>query len=155
EVSFGEGALLQMMRTMPNGAVARGVVEVPERGGVSSALMTYMQESEQVLSTIAVSTALAEGEVSVAGGYVVQLLPEVSEGMLAVMTERLADFEPVDRLLSREGMTPRAMVEELLYAMPFTPLEERPLSFACKCSEERLLASLATLDRREIEELVA
>lgn len=155
DVTFGDGALLQMMRTMQNGALARGVVEVPERGGVSGALMAYMQESEQVLTSIAVATRVDGADVSVAGGYVVQLLPELSEGMLMVMTERLADFEPVDALLARSGTTPLTMVEELLYGMPFTLLEERPLSFGCKCSAERLLASLATLDRREIEELVA
>ena len=51
--------LLEMMRTLQNGALHRGIVEVPfeERvGGISAALMSYMQNSEQIVSTIAVST---------------------------------------------------------------------------------------------------
>ena len=38
--------------------------------------------------------------------------------------------------------------------MPFTPLSKTPLSFTCWCSEERLVAALATLDRAEIKSMI-
>ena len=57
-VTIGPGSLLQVLRTMPRGSIHQGVVEVPERAGISGALMAYMQESEQVASVISVCTQL-------------------------------------------------------------------------------------------------
>jgi molecular chaperone Hsp33 len=153
DVRFGEGALLQMMRTLPNGTLHNGIVEVPADTGISGALMQYMHDSEQVFSIIAVGTLLEAGTVTAAGGFIVQLLPEVGDGVLAVMTERLRDFTSMEPLL-RASMTPATLLEELLYGMPYTTLEERPLRFACQCSHVRVVASLATLSVAELRSLI-
>ncbi len=153
-IEVGEGALLQMMRTLPNGSVNRGVVHVPPGGGITEAMMTYMQVSEQVDTMLAVATIFDDkGRVREAGGYLVQLLPEVGRGPLAVMTERLEDFRSIDGQLT-ENFTPHTLQNELLYGMPFTPLSESPLSFDCWCSEERLIAAIASLDRAEIRSML-
>jgi molecular chaperone Hsp33 len=154
DVSMGPGALLQMMRSLPNGALHQGVVAVPEGGGIPGALMAYMQESEQVVSTIGVVAVVEGGEVAVAGGYLVQLLPEVERGPLAVMTERLADFTRLDEVLGAPGVTPDVLLGELLYAMPYTRLEASRLAFGCRCSQVRVVSTLATLPRSDIHDLV-
>ena len=163
EISVEKGALLQMMRTLPSGALHQGMVEVPEvsradgrsgpASGISAGLMAYMQDSEQVVSTIAVATVLTGDEVVAAGGYLVQLLPEVERGPLMVMTERLAELEDLSGLL-RSGGTPDTLLEELLYGMPFTRLEASRLCFACHCSQLRVVATLATLPRADVEDLI-
>lgn len=163
-LSFGAGqgsaadrpdpALLQVMRTLPSGAIHQGVVAVPEEGGVSGALMVYMAESEQVTSTIVVTTVLRDGAIAAAGGYMVQLLPEVERGPLMIMTERLAALPNLGDVLLDPATTPDSLVSELLYGMPFTRTEESPLSFGCNCSHTRLLQSLASLPRGDIEDLV-
>lgn len=151
-IDLAPGALLQLMRTLPSGAIHQGIVEVPA-GGISAALMTYLQESEQVVSTIAVHTALRDDEPDRSSGFLLQLLPEVERGPLMLMTERLAGFGPLDDLLRQHGDNPPALIDELLYGMPFTRLDEAPLQFACGCSEIRVLASLASLPRADIQEL--
>ena len=153
----GKGGLLKMMRTLPNGALHQGIVEVsfgPQNGGISGALMEYMQHSEQIVSTIAVSTILEGEEVVAAGGYIVELLPEVERGPLMIMTQRLEDFPKLDDLLRKGELTPHALIEELLYGMPYTLLAESDLRYACHCSELRVLSSLATLPRADIEDLL-
>lgn len=152
---FGTGAVLQMMRTLVNGSLHRGVVQVPESGRISDALMAYFQESEQVASMVAVGTLMQGGEVRAAGGYLVQLLPELAEGPLMVMTERLKDFERIEALLKGPETTPESMLDELLYGMPYTRLDDTPLRFECRCSEMRLLETLATLPKKDIEEMLA
>jgi molecular chaperone Hsp33 len=154
EVSLGPGALLQVMRTLPSGSLHQGVVEVPEGGGVSGALMAYMQDSEQIVSTIAVAALFDDDAVAAAGGYLVQLLPEVERGPLMVMTERLTDFQSLDDLLRTAGGSPDALLDELLHGMPYARLEESRLGFACHCSQVRVVASLATLPRSDILDLV-
>jgi molecular chaperone Hsp33 len=151
DVVVGDGSLLQVMRTLPSGALQQGVVEIPSGAGISGALMAYMQESEQVVSMIAVTTR-ADGR---SCGYLLQLLPGVERGPLLVMTERLKDFERLDDALDDEAASADGLIDEILYGMPFTRLDDSPLRFACRCSQLRVISALATLPRREIEEMVA
>jgi molecular chaperone Hsp33 len=152
---LGEGALLQVMRTMPGGSMQQGIVEVPAPGGISAALMAYMQSSEQVESVVAVGTLGDEGGVVRAGGFIVQLLPEANEGALEAMVARLSALPDIDAPLRSSLAEPRRLVAELLTDMPYTLLEESPLRFDCRCSLERVLGSLATLDRAEIADMLA
>lgn len=153
-VRVERGAVLEMMRTLPRGGVHKGVVAVPDEGGVSSALMAYMQESEQVVSMVAVGTVMDGDTVRAAGGYLVQLLPELSEAMLAIMTERLHDLPSLDGMLRDEATTPATLMAELLHAMPHTQLADSALGFQCRCDAVRMMASIATLPRHEVLEMV-
>jgi molecular chaperone Hsp33 len=151
-------AILQMMRTLPNGALHQGLVEVSFNGqdkGISGALMAYMQHSEQIVSTIAVTTVLSGDTVVAAAGYIVELLPEVERGPLMIMTQRLEDFPQLDDLLKKGALTPDTLLADLLYGMPYTLVGQSPLSYGCRCSELRVLSSLATLPRADIEHLLS
>lgn len=148
--------LLQIARTLHNGSLHQGVVQVPrESKTISSAFMSYMQESEQIVTMIALGCHLVGGQVVAAGGYMVQLLPEVAEGPLMVMTERLKDFEDIVPLLARGAAAPENLLAETLYGMPYTKVGERTVHFGCRCSPERLAVSLASLPRSDIESLMA
>ena len=151
---YGEAGMLQVARTLHNGSLHQGVVRVPSSGGVSAALMAYMQESEQIVTVTAVGSHFAGGEVVAAGGYLVQLLPEVAEGPLMVMTERLRAFEDIVPLLARGAAAPATLLEETLYGMPYTKVGDRTVHFGCRCSPERLALSLASLPRSDIESLM-
>ena len=155
EVAVGPGAIMQMMRTLPDGKINQGFVAVPDAGGISRALMEYMQTSEQVVSMLAMGTLLDAGRVSAAGGYLVQLLPEVGRGPLMVMTERLKDFESIDAQLREPGFSPTALLEELLYGMPYTRLEESQVGFECWCNELRVVSAISTLPKPDIEHLLS
>jgi len=155
EVSLADGALMQMMRTMPNGAMQKGVVEVPD-GSVSGALMNYLASSEQISSVAMVFTRFEGSEIASAGGYIVQLLPEVSRAPLAVMTERLdADFSTAEQVLPLIDKKPELLMEEILYGMRFAQTQEASLRFGCRCSSVRLLSTLGTLPRSDIHDLVS
>jgi len=152
---LGDGAVLQVTRTLPRGSAHKGVVRITGSGGVSASLMAYLQESEQVASAIAVSTVMDGDEVVAAGGYLVQLLPELGEGQLAVMTARLEDFPPMSTLLRDDATTPQALLAELLYLMPYTVVGSGAVRYQCRCDSQRLRATLATLPPAELESLIA
>ncbi|MCA9608867.1 MAG: Hsp33 family molecular chaperone HslO [Myxococcales bacterium] len=156
KLSLGKGALMQMMRTLPTGAVHQGVVEVPD-GSVSGALMGYLSSSEQITSVAMVTSAFDDaGELTGAGGYIVQLLPEVSRAPLAVMTERLhADFSAPEAVLALLAEDPSKLMAEILYGMPFEQTQEASLRFGCQCSAVRVLSSLSTLSKDDIRDLMA
>ena len=149
-----QGAVLQMMRTLQDGRVQQGVVAVPDGADVSRALMTYMQESEQITTMIVVCTQLNGDEVTAAGGYLLQLLPKAERGPLAVMAERLDDFRDIDKLVASTDFTPGALCSELLWGMPYTPLEESEFAYGCWCSRTSMLGAVASLGRGDIQEMV-
>jgi molecular chaperone Hsp33 len=155
EIELGNGAVLQLMRSLPNGRINQGIVEVPKDGGISHSFMAYLQTSEQVVSMIAVGTLFDGERVVSAGGYMVQLLPEAARGPLMVMTERLREFESIDPQLGDSAFTPTWLLDELLYGMPFTRLEERPVRFECWCDEVRVVSALASLSRGDLEHLLS
>ena len=153
EVSI-QGGTLEIVRTLYSGDLHRGVIEVPDGGGMSEALMSYLQSSEQVASMLSVACVLDGERVVAAGGYLVQLLPEVGRGPLAIMTERLRDFQDVSALLLQNDAAPNPLLDELLYGMPFTRLTESPLCWKCRCNTVRVMSSLSTLSKADLIELV-
>lgn len=155
ELLLGPGSLLQMMRIMAHGRVHRSVVEPPAGGGVAEALMTYMQESEQIVSMIATGVTFDGDDVVEAGGYVVQLLPGVGRGPLMIMTERLEGLPAIDDLLIQLKGSAEALLRELLFGMDHCQLDTSPVRFGCRCSREAVVASLATLERDELSEMLA
>lgn len=149
------GSVLQMMRTLHDGRVQQGVVQVADGSDVSTALMTYMQESEQIVTMIVVHAVLDEESTPLAaGGYLVQLLPQADQAPLAVMTERLEDFRKIDHILTHPEFTPKLLCSELLYGMPFTELGDSELGSECWCNRTALLGALATLQREDIQDMI-
>jgi len=154
EFDASGGGVLQVMRNMAKGVV-RGMVAAPPDAGVPAALMNYMQESEQVVSVISTGIAWENDRVEIAGGYVIQLLPEAERGPLMIMTERLEAMTPMPELLRATGGSPQLLLDELLYGMPYTHLEDRPVSYGCQCSREAVVASLTTLSRDQLAEILS
>jgi molecular chaperone Hsp33 len=154
QLDLSKGGVLQVMRSLHNGSLQQGIVEVGTAGNVSAALMEYMQSSEQVASFIAVGAIVRDAAVVAAGGYLVQLLPEVGRGPLMVMTQRLTDFATIEQLLEKGDAGPERLLGEILYAMPFDVVGRSPVRFSCPCNETRVMASLASLSRADIVSLM-
>jgi len=147
-------ALLQVMRRLHDGSVHQGVVDVPTGGDVSDALRAYMRVSEQVDTLVAVGTIFDGEEVAHAGGYLIQLLPGVGTAPLAFMTERVREFDNIDRHLVSGNAEPRALIATLLDQIPYTELSDSELRFGCWCSAERLLGALSTLPKADIDDFI-
>lgn len=155
-IDFGAGAQMQVMRTLYNGTIHQGVVEVSQDHRVSGALMNYLLESEQITSAVALGTVMSGDEVLMAGGYVVQLLPECKEPPLAVLYERLrTDFADFTRVLAQFDASPEKLASEILWDMPFTQtMEFDDIEYRCRCSAERVLGSLTTLSKEDLQDIV-
>ena len=155
--ALGQGAVLQVMRTMKNGQLQQGVVGADERG-ISHALMQYMQRSEQVVSVVEVCAVLGDrpGEgVIGAGGYIVQLLPEVGVATLEPMIERLETVDPLSKTIRDSGADPDAVLTSIMGDVAYTRVESSGVEFGCNCSLTRVMGALASLASSEIESLIA
>lgn len=151
--SIEVGGLLQVSRTVLHGRLHESVVDLGHAATISDALMAYMQDSEQITSFAAVSY-LPEAP-DMAGGFIVQLLPDAPRDTVEAMTVRLEGLPPFDELLRRTGGDLAALTDELLAPLPYTLLGEDSLHFGCVCDLERVVGAIATLDRGAVAELAA
>lgn len=145
---------LIVMRSLHNGALNQGHVEMSASRPVAEGLMEYFRVSEQVASFVAVGTRNDGDNVSSAAGYVVQLLPEVTEAPLAVMTERLDKFDSIDALLADAAAHPQNVLDRLLEGFPYSQVGRDDLRFGCNCSSERVLTSLSTIAPADLQEMI-
>lgn len=155
KLDVGAEAQLQVARTLANGELHQGIVAVPANGTMSTAIMRYLQDSEQVFSVVAVASLVDGDDVTAAGGYLVQLLPDALAVDLAEMTDKLADLPPLDELLREADDDADAVLRRVLADIDHTRLGESAVRFGCNCSRERFIAGLATIERSELADMLA
>lgn len=146
---------LQVMRSLQNGSLNQGLVRIERAQSVADALMEYFRVSEQIASFVAIGTRMVGPVVQASAGYVVQLLPEVTEAPLQLMTERLDHFPKIDELLTSAEAHPQKVLSRILADIPHKQTSESALSFGCNCSSERILTGLATLPQHDLAELAS
>ncbi len=93
-----------------------------------------------------------DGSVEAAGGFLLQLLPELDTREIAGIEEGVAAL-PHPTTLIREGVTPEEMLGRIFPA-GFEMLDSYPVAFACPCSRERFEAALITLGPDELAKII-
>lgn len=150
----GPGSQLQVMRTLASGQTARGIVDVAAATSVAQAVMVYLQDSEQIVSVVGIGSSPGPDGVELAGGYLVQLLPDANRGALKTMTERLTGLADATELLRSAGGDAQGLLDAVLRDVAYDPLGDESLSFHCWCTPEAVLAAIATLGHEEIATLM-
>jgi molecular chaperone Hsp33 len=129
----------------------RGSVPL-QSGEIADDLAHYLHVSEQIPSAVALGVFVEpDGNVSAAGGYMLQVLPGANDLMLEFLEHRIAETKPVTSML-RDGMTPEEMLREAI-GIPFDILERKEPRLSCPCSRVRVLNALAALPLADREEL--
>ena len=129
-----------------------GMVEL-QSGEIGDDLAHYLVRSEQTPSAVGVGVfVVPEGRVEAAGGFLVQLLPGLSEAEAGQIEERIAAL-PHPTSLIREGLAPETVLERI-FDGEVTMLDRYPVRFACPCSRERFQAAIVTLGSDEISRLI-
>jgi molecular chaperone Hsp33 len=119
-------------------------------GEVGEDINRYLVTSEQAGSIVVVGTHLTAKGVEAAGGLIVQLLPDHTEETICKIENNITTFGTFTFLM-RRGMSLESMLGRILNGFDVRPLtEERPLSFACKCSGERFVEALKVLPKKDL-----
>lgn len=113
----------------------------------------YFAKSEQTPSAVAVGVLVnPDGTVRAAGGFVIQLLPGMSEEHIAEIEQRLAGLRPLTELLD-EGLTMEQILSQVVDGVEI--MEKSEAVFRCQCSTDRVERTLISMGRSEIEQLLA
>jgi molecular chaperone Hsp33 len=129
-----------------------GTVEI-QSGEIGEDLTFYLARSEQTPSAVGIGVyVVPDGSVEAAGGFLVQLLPGLSDGEIEAVERETAALPHPTRMI-RDGLTPHQVLERI-FPGGFQLLDERPVRFACPCSRERFESALVTLGGEEIRRLI-
>ena len=123
-------------------------------GEIAEDLTYYFAQSEQTPSTVGLGVLMnKDNTVSSAGGFIIQLMPDVKDESIDILEENLKKLPSVTSLLD-EGKSPRDILALLLSGLDMTVLEETETSFRCDCSPERIERALIATGRSELMSMI-
>ena len=131
-----------------------GQVEL-QTGEIGEDLAYYFTVSEQTPSAVALGVKVGtDSSVMFSGGFIIQLMPDAPEEVIAALESKLTKLEPVTTLMER-GLGPADILALILDDLDLVITEEKPVRFHCNCSRERISHALATLSTDDLESLIA
>ncbi|MNJ63512.1 33 kDa chaperonin [compost metagenome] len=112
----------------------------------------YFAVSEQTPSAVGLGVLVdTDSSVIVAGGFIVQLLPGLSDEEINAIEQAVGQMPPVTSLLD-QGMELDEMLRRLLPDIQI--LERMDIHFSCQCSLERVERTLISLGKDELTTLL-
>ncbi|WP_054956741.1 Hsp33 family molecular chaperone HslO [Paenibacillus dakarensis] len=112
----------------------------------------YFAVSEQTNSAVSLGVLVApDYTVANAGGFIIQLMPGVTDEEITELEKTLSEIPPVTTLLE-EGLELEDILRRILPDV--TILEETEVHFHCDCSHERVERALISMGQAELEKLI-
>jgi molecular chaperone Hsp33 len=123
-------------------------------GDIAEELTYYFAQSEQTPSTVGLGVLMnKDNTVQAAGGFIVQLMPEVSDAVIDRLEANLKNINSVTELLS-QGKTPEDILGILLEGLDMTVLERTETGFRCDCSPGKIERALIATGRDELSQMI-
>ena len=123
-------------------------------GEIAEDLTYYFATSEQTPSSVALGVLMnRENTVRQAGGFILQMMPGVSEEVVSGLEKRLSEIVSVTALLD-EGRTPEEILKYVLGDLDLEILDRMPVRFFCNCCKERIEKALVSVGRQELQQMI-
>ncbi len=123
-------------------------------GEIAEDIASLYALSEQQPSAVSLGV-LVDKDISIkaAGGYIIQLLPGVSDEDIDKLEAKLASIEPVSAMIDK-GMTPEEIMDSILGDFNMEVLEKMDIEFKCDCSRDRIEQVIISLGKQEIVDII-
>lgn len=123
-------------------------------GEIAEDLTYYFATSEQVPSSVGLGVLMdKDNHVRQAGGFIIQVMPDTDDEVIDKLEARLGEVHSVTEMLDK-GMTPEDILNYVLEGMDVEILETVPTQYKCDCSFERVSKVIASLGKKELQEMV-
>lgn len=130
-----------------------GQVEI-QTGEIGDDLAYYFTVSEQTPAVVGLGVKIdTDSSVKVAGGYIIQVMPNVEEATISAIEQKVQSADPVTTMLEN-GMTPEDILEYFLGDLDLNILEKQPVRFHCDCSKEKVARALATISKKDLDDII-
>lgn len=125
-----------------------------QTGEIGDDLTYYFATSEQIPSSVGLGVLMnKDNTVKAAGGFILQLMPFAREELISDVEKKIGALQSVTSLIEN-GETPEQLLSAVLGDIGFEVTDTLPVEFRCDCSRERILKSLATLGKKDLDELI-
>lgn len=124
-------------------------------GEIAEDLTYYYATSEQIPSSVGLGVLVdQEARVRQAGGFIIQVMPFAEE---TVIDQLEASLQKVDSItdLMEQGMNPEDLLQHLLGGLDLEVTDRMETQYYCNCSRERVFKAIASIGRKDLEEMVA
>ena len=123
-------------------------------GEIAEDLTYYFATSEQVPSSVGIGVLMdKDNHVRQAGGFIIQVMPDTDDEVIDKLEARLGEVHSVTEMLDK-GMTPEDILNYVLEGMDVEILEIVPTQYKCDCSFERVSKVIASLGKKELQEMI-
>ncbi|KJS81468.1 MAG: hypothetical protein JM58_16900 [Peptococcaceae bacterium BICA1-8] len=123
-------------------------------GEIGEDIASYLTRSEQIPSLVSLGVLVnPDFSVEASGGIIIQVLPDTPEEVLVKIEENTAELKPISTLIN-EGNGPKELIALYLKGIDINYLEEKPVNFRCKCSEDRIKNILVSLGEEELKDMI-
>lgn len=114
----------------------------------------YFAVSEQTPSAVGLGVLVdTDNSVLHAGGFIVQLLPGLTDAEITKLEQAIGMLPPVTSLLD-QGETPEGLLRWIVGDDELTIHDTMELTFKCQCSEERVEQTLISLGENELNQMI-
>ena len=150
--ALGAGSL-QVTKSYEVGQPYAGVVPLSS-GEVAEDIASYLMNSEQIPSVVALGVLANPKGVLAAGGIIAQVLPGADERAVALLEERALAMPPVTQLVA-DGASAAALMRALAGASVLRAERSTPVRFACRCTREKVEAAFIALGVDELHKMAS
>jgi molecular chaperone Hsp33 len=149
---FGAG-LLSVTKTLQDAKQPfTGQVEL-RHGNIAQDLAHYCTTSEQIPTAFNLSIKFDQaGEVTGAGGLLLQAMPQAAESLTAELEHQVLGFPSIGEVVA-QGRDPVALVKSVFGTSSPKLLSNLRVEFMCHCNRERLHHLLTMLPIRDLKDL--
>jgi len=124
-----------------------------QSGEIGDDFTYYFATSEQTPASVGVGVLVDPNQQCIAsGGYILQLMPEVSEETISHIESLIKSIPPMSTLI-HEGKTPEDILSILASGTEHM-LRKQEISYTCHCSKDGFARSLAALDQETLHSLI-
>ena len=148
--AVGKNGMLSVMRDYGTGDPYIGQVELVS-GEIAEDVTNYYATSEQIPTVCALGVLIDKenGEVLLAGGLLIQLLPGAYDEAIDKLEENVKKLEPVTTMLAK-GMSILDICKTAHDGFEVEVLDENPVNYVCSCSREKLERYFMTMSDDDI-----
>lgn len=123
-------------------------------GEIAEDLTYYFASSDQTPSSVGLGVLMTkDNTVNVAGGFIIQLMPDATEETISIVEEKISTIKSVTSMLEN-GLDPEGIINLILGGLDPEILDKMPVRFYCNCSKERVSKALIAIGRKELDNII-
>lgn len=123
-------------------------------GEIAEDFTNYFYTSEQKNTAVALGVLVDKNGVRASGGYIVTPMPDATEDDLFILENRIKEAKPISQMLD-EDMSLKDIAKDITGDINIELVEDNLYpKYECNCSKEKMQNALASIGKKELENII-